>query len=248
MALLIRRDTRGAIFIGANRCGPGASPNQLNGESKKRVVIITSLLLVIVGAGVWIYFTEFAGPSLNEALHTGVGVVMADETAALLGKRGQIVIVAMDTSKAPELKPQIEAFLRQLKKNSAITVKEQVTLDTEGKSNYGAGMGLSSRRFLRLVKKQATVDAIVSFVGAPRMSDEEIAQLGTIPKFIPECRSPDKIKRLFEKDVMHVAIVSRFEFPAPGKHSPRKPSQWFEKRYQVVTKKNSSDLPGHTAD
>ena len=80
------------------------------------------------------------------------------------------------------------------------------------------------------------------------MSDEEITELGTIPRFVAECRSPDKIKRLFEKDVMQVAIVSRFEFPAPGKHSPRKPSQWFEKRFQVVTKTNYADLPGHAAD
>jgi len=216
--------------------------------NKKQIIIIGSLILVIVAAAAWIYFVELTGPSPQEALHEGIGMIMAEETAKLLDKKGQIVLIAMDTSKAPELKTQIAAFLKKLNRISAIKVKEQVILDTEGKSNYGAGMGLSSRRFLRLVKKQASADAIVSFVGAPRMSDEEIAQMGTIPKFIAECRSPDRIKKLFDRNVMQVAIVSRFEFPAPGKHNPRRPKQWFEKRCQVVTGKTAQNLPAHGGD
>ncbi len=220
----------------------------MNADDKKQIIIISGLVFVIVAAAGWIYFTQFAASSLHETLHQGVGMVMAEETAKLLNKTGQVVIITMDTARAPELKPQLEAFLKKLKRTSQIKIKEQVVLDTEGKANYGAGMGLSSRRFLRLVKKHAGVDAIVSFVGAPRMSDEEIAELETIPKFVAECRSPDRIKKLFDKNVMQVAIVSRFEFPAPGKHSPRSPRQWFEKRFQVVTSKSAKDLPAHGAD
>ena len=238
MALLNQR-------IGANTVERRSS---MNADDKKRIIIIGSLLLIIFAAAGWIYYTQFAASSLRETLHEGVGMVIAQETATLLNKTGQIVLVTMDTAKAPELKPQMEAFLKKLKRTTQIKVKEQIALDTEGKSNYGAGMGLSSRRFLRLAKKNAGVDAIVSFVGAPRMSDEEIAQLGTIPKFVAECRSPDRIKKLFDKNVMQVAIVSRFEFPAPGKHNPRSPKQWFEKRFQVVTGKNAKDLPAHGGD
>ena len=220
----------------------------MNGANTKQLVILGSLALTIVASAAWIYFTEFAAPSVNDAIHQGVGKVMADETAKLLGKKGQIVILCMDTSKAPELKPQIETFLKRLKATTEIKVKERVTLDTEGRDNYGAGAGLSARRFLRLAKKYAGADALVSFVGAPRMSDEEITQLEGKPKFIAECRSAEKLKKLFDKNVLQVAIVSRFEFPAPGKHNPKTPSQWFEKRFQVVTEKNSKDLPSHSGD
>src|SRR5207237_8851314 len=105
---------------------------------------------------------------------------------------------------------------------------------TEDNPRYRTGAGLSSRRFLRIVKKSSSADAIVSFIGAPRMTEEELAQLEKAPKFVAECRSPEKIKRLFDKKILQVAVVNRFEYPAPVKHNPKTPNQWFEKYFQVV--------------
>ena len=242
----------------------------MNTDDKKRIIIIGSLVLIIFAAAGWIYYTQFAASSLRETLHEGVGMVLAQETVTLLNKTGQIVVVTMDGAKAPELKPQMEAFLKKLKRTSQIKIKEQIVLDTEGKSNYGAGMGLSSRRFLRLVKKNAGVDAIVSFevqagiaqfqapshvvLGRGRAEFQLLQRKGLLQRIHLAARvacgaaHPDRIKKLFDKNVMQVAIVSRFEFPAPGKHNPRSPNQWFEKRFQVVTGKNAKDLPAHGGD
>ncbi len=211
--------------------------------SKKQWLVGGVCVAAIALSGIWIYFTQFATPDYNEPLHQGIGQVMAEETAKLLTNHGRIVILSMETGKAPELKTQLGAFEKALKKFNGIRIKETLVLDTEGRNKYGAGAGLSSRRFLRIVKKSETADAIVSFVGAPNLSADDVAQLERRPKFIAESRSAEKLKPLFESNVLHAAIVSRFEFPAPGKHNPRTPKQWFEKRYQVVTATNAASLP-----
>jgi len=121
-------------------------------------------------------------------------------------------------------------------------------MDTDDKPQYRTGAGLSSRRFLRLLKKTGTAKAIVSFIGAPRMTDDELAQVEKAPKFVAECRSPDKVKKLFEKNILQVAVINRFDYPAPIKHNPKTPKQWFEKYYQVIKTETASDLPKNSAE
>jgi len=204
-------------------------------------------MAVIVASGVWIYFTQFAQPAFNMVLHESVGEVLAQETAKLIQSNGQVVIITMDTSKFPELKTQLRAFEKALKALGPMSVKE-LPMDTEDKPQYRTGAGLSSRRFLRLLKKTGSAKAIVSFIGAPRMTDEEFAQVEKAPKFIAECRSPDKVKKLFEKNVLQVAVINRFDYPAPIKHNPKTPKQWFEKYYQVIKADTASDLPKNSGD
>ena len=213
----------------------------------KQILVITGALAAIVGSMTWVYFTQFAQPGFNVALHEHVGEVLALETAKLIHSNGQVVVVTMDSSKMPELKVQMRRFEKVLKKLGTIRIKE-LPMDTEDKPQYRTGAGLSSRRFLRIVKKSAGADAIVSFIGAPRMSEDEIGQVEKAPKFIAECRSPDKIKRLFDKRILQLAVVNRFDYPAPIKHNPKTPKQWFDKYYQVVTAENASDLPKNSAE
>src|SRR2546427_237112 len=129
-----------------------------------------------------------------------------------------------------------------------MTRAKEIPVDTDDKPHYRTGAGLSSRRFLRIVKKSTGAAAIVSFIGAPRMTEEELEQVQKTPKFVAECRSPDRIKRLFDKKILQVAVVNRFDYPAPVKHNPKTPKQWFDKYYQVVTADNSSILPKNAAD
>ena len=213
----------------------------------KEILLLSGSLAAIVGSSLWIYFTQFAQPTFNVPLHQRVGEVLAQETARLIHTQGQVVVVTMDASKEPELKAQMQIFEKTLKKLGPINIKE-LPVETDDKPHYRTGAGLSSRRFLRILKKSAAADAIVSFIGAPRMTEEELAQVDKAPKFVAECRSPDRIKRLFDKKLLQVAVVNRFEYPAPVKHNPKTPKQWFEKYYQVVTAENASILPKNAAD
>jgi len=213
----------------------------------KEILIAGASLAAIIGSGVWIYFTQFAQPAFNVVLHESVGEVLAQETAKLIQSNGQVVIITMDTTKVPELKTQLRAFEKALKALGPMSVKE-LPMDTEDKPQYRTGAGLSSRRFLRLLKKTGNAKAIVSFIGAPRMTDDELAQVEKAPKFVAECRSPDKVKKLFEKNILHVAVINRFDYPAPIKHNPKTPKQWFEKYYQVIKSETASDLPKNSGE
>src|SRR5947209_3574688 len=135
----------------------------------KQIFLLSGSLATIIGSGLWIYLTQFNQPAFNATLHQRVGEVLAQETARLIHTQGQVIVITMDTSKAPELKAQMGVFERTLKKLGPVTIKE-LPVDTEHKPHYRTGAALSSRRFLRILKKSASANAIVSFIGAPHMT------------------------------------------------------------------------------
>src|SRR6266446_7069436 len=144
--------------------------------NRKNSFLAIVSVLVIAASGVWIYYREFKAPRHNVALHQRVGEVMAQETARVIGNKGRIVLVTIPTHHEAELATQLGAFRRALQKLGPIEIKED-ELDPKDQPKYGVGSGLSGRRFVRLVNKNKTADAIVSFVGAPKLADEDIAQL-----------------------------------------------------------------------
>jgi hypothetical protein len=213
----------------------------VNTQVKNRIVGAAAVG-VIVGSCLWIYFTQFKTAKHNVALHRKVGEVLAQETAKAAGPKGHIVTIAIDTKDWPELKTQIDAFKEALKKLGQYELREY-EMDTKDQPKYGVGSGLSGRRYVRTVKKNSKADVFVSFVGAPKLSAEEIAELGNKPKLIVEARSPDNLPGLFENKLAIAAVVSRFQFPAPPPEKPRSPEQWFVKRYQIVTADAREALP-----
>src|SRR5438874_9602396 len=142
----------------------------------KQALLIVGCLIAIVVAGASIYFSQFRKPAMNETLHLGVGRALANETANVLGKGGKIVALVMDFSKTPDLKVQFDEFQRTLEKLGGFSISKK-PLETEGKAKYTTGAGLSGRRFVRAVKNHADANAIVSFVGAPTLTDEDLGQL-----------------------------------------------------------------------
>jgi hypothetical protein len=206
----------------------------LRDTKTKEIFLVVGSILAIGASVCWITLQQRA-PNMNVSLHQAVGRVMAEETARLLGGKGQVAIVSMETARVPELKTQLQAFEKALQRMNGITVLERYELDPEDKPKYGAGTGLSAGRFLRIVKKSAKADVIVSFVGVPRLTDEEMEKLDRMPKFLAEAKDRDKLTKLMEKKLLQVAVVPRFEFPAPVSEKPRSAREWFDKYFQVVT-------------
>ena len=189
---------------------------------------------MILASCLWIYFTQFRAAQHNVGLHQYIGQTLARHAASAAGQKGRIVTIAIDTREWPELKTQIESFKAALKKLGTYELREY-EMDTKDQPKYGVGSGLSGRRYVRTVKKNPNADVFVSFVGAPKLTADEISELGTKPKLVLESRSGDNVPALFEKKLAIAAVVSRFQFPAPAPEKPRTPEEWFVKRYQVVT-------------
>ena len=76
------------------------------GANIKQALGVAGLILVILASLIWIYVTEVAAPKINLPLHQGVGLVLAEETSKVLGNKGQVVIIAINPRKFPELKAQ----------------------------------------------------------------------------------------------------------------------------------------------
>jgi hypothetical protein len=211
---------------------------------KKPAFVVTGALAAIAASGLWIYHYQFASSEVALPLHQSVGHVLAEETARRVGHVGSIVLVTMDTHNAPELKIQVKAFEKSLKLLGAITIQDKVILDPGENPKYRPGSGLSAKRFVKIARKHPGVDAIVSFVGVPQLSDAELAQLKTPPKLIAETHSPERLMNLFEKKILQAAVVPRFEFPAPGPRKPETSRQWFDRYFQIVL----ADTPLPTDD
>jgi len=210
-------------------------------EAKRRVTVTLSLV-TIVAACAWIYLTQTGEARHNKALHRRIGEVLAEQTAQLAGNKGKIVTLAINTKDWPELKTQIGAFKATLQKLGTFELREY-EMDTKDQPKYGVGSGLSGRRYVRTVNKNTNATVFVSFIGAPRLSKEEIGELMINPRLVAEARNVENVPKLFQQQMIDVAVVSRFEYPAPAPKKPRTADEWFTKRYQIVTAKTVGAVP-----
>ena len=135
----------------------------------------------------------------------------------------------------PELRDQIDAFQKELKRIGGISIQDKVVLDPGDSQKYRAGAGLSSKHLLKVIRKHEGVDAIVSLVGVPEVSDQDLAQVKSVPKIVAETHSPEKLVGLLDKKILVSAIVPRFEFPAPGPRKPKTEREWFDRYFQIIT-------------
>jgi len=208
----------------------------------KNGIIIFCCLLAVGGSAAWIYWREFKAPQYDVAMHQRVGEVMAEQTARVVGAKGKIVLITIPTGGMPELKTQLESFRVMLKKLGDYEVREY-EMDTKDQDKYGVGTGLSGRRYVRTANKNLDAVAMVSFVGAPSMKDEDVAELKQVPKLVAEARSVDHLPKLFKKELISVAVASRFNFPAPGPIQPKTPQERFDKHYQIVAANSVVMIP-----
>ena len=205
-------------------------------SSKVKTILLGVVsIVVILASAFWIYRTQFApNRDLNENLHEGIGEAMANATVQLLGNDGEIVLVTMEEGTSTELDVQVNAFKRIIYQ-SGVKIARTDTIGSEKSSEYSSGRGMSGRRYLKLVNKYPNVGALVSFVGSPDGEDDELGEIeNTPPKFVAFVRSPKDLPELFKRKLIHVAILPRFQFPAPGPENPKTRKEWFEKYFQVV--------------
>ena len=201
--------------------------------SSKAITTAVLCLLCVGGSAGWIYWREFKAPQHDVELHRRVGEIMAEQTVRVAGASGKIVLIAIPTGGFPELKSQLDGFRLKLKTLGQYDLREY-ELDPKDQDKYGLGTGLSGRRYVRTANKNLDAAAIVSFVGAPNLKDEVLVELQKVPKLVAEARTIDHLPRLFSKNLISVAVASRFNFPAPAPLEPKTAQDRFDKRYQVV--------------
>jgi len=215
-------------------------------EKKKNVVTAGAILAIFVSIGSLFFTYCDRPPKINLKPFLAIGQITAEETSKLLSGKGKVVLVVMDTGKyqSKPLESQIETFKRTLEKQNGVILVAIEKLEMNDLMMAGPEMGLPGELYLKILQQHPDVDAIVSFVGAPRLSDDQIDELGEkIPKLVAVVGMPMGLKRYFEDQLIQVAIVPRFEPQPQGGKKPETLREWFDQTYTVVTTENYSSLP-----
>jgi hypothetical protein len=147
--------------------------------------------------------------------------------------------------KHPIVERIIDSFQDGLRARSKIRVAKRETIQ----SADDAGMMneiLSVDRFRSLLVQSGGDDAVVSFVGVPHLTREELQQLPVDrPKIIAALNADVVLLReLFQQGVVQVAITpSTTHPPTEPQQPPQSPREWFDRYFMVATLANAASLP-----
>lgn len=218
---------------------------------QRNAIIGTIAVLAILAAVTSIFFTG-KGSGYNASLKPSgaLGEVLAEETAALLNQRGRIVVVEWDLKpdQLPRSSELVKSFKETLKKKKGISIVHSQLIPVEGPILSVLGAGLRASEFLKLSQSYADADAIVSFVGAPLLSRQQLEPLKTPrPKVIVvDVASIEKVARppgadiqeLIKAGVVDIAVVSTTGDTADARGDSKSRGGNFDPHFKVLLAQN----------
>jgi len=185
------------------------------------------------------------GGKVEGGPYVALGEVAAKATSGLLEGHGRIVLVVNETDHhtATALGQAVKVFNATLKKAGGVEVAATETLRASAGPAISGVEPLPPAKFLELVAKHASADALVSFVGVPRLTPEQIGQLPQPhPKIVAAVTFNPPARSLFEQGVLHLAIVPQAA-GTPSDRTPASTQEWFDANYRLITPETSSTLP-----
>jgi hypothetical protein len=212
-------------------------------RSSRAVEIVSGLTTLGALALITLVTCEWP-PSLNWRLHAAIGRTMAQQALSLLGKGGQITVIARDTVafKQPAADFQLDSFKREVRRGGAkIAAAQLIQVDPLRPLEAPPG------DFFELIRNAPSGSVIVSFMGPPLLTEEQRSQLSVIkPRIVAFCSGnlSDYIdlRALFDQQLLHAAVVSR-RLSSAANLDPKMPAASFDQLYTVVTAANLSGLP-----
>ena len=217
-------------------------------ENQRPIVnIIAVMVIVIVVGSFFVPKHKPIGhkPNITQGLHEAIARRAALETGELLGHKGKIVVVALDKGSPPipSAEEEFTAFIQALGQTGEVVVVSVKRVDTEliRKTVDNQFFGMPYDVYLDVLAGYPNVDAIVSFLGGPLLTDAELA---TLPKNRPRFVAVQglgfggNLKKLFEKDVIQLAIMFQYDIPTPKTTSSASGQEVFDRGYVVVKTSN----------
>ena len=193
--------------------------------------------LVILGSAAGLFFCLDGYPPAPEArLHQASGWAVAHEALRQLKPGGQIVVITRDTEafRHPESVLQFRRFEKTLR-DARVEIATTQALQVDPLKP----LEVPSGDFFELIRRSAPGSVIVSFLGPPLLTADQMARLGTLrPRIIAFCPGalPQRLdlRVLFDAGVLHAAVISR-PAGARASASPKGMQGWFDRGYQWVT-------------
>lgn len=202
--------------------------------------------IVAVGAAAIALYFGFGGGSekINLDTYEVLGAVTAEETAKLLGNKGQVLVLARGSgaNKNPSVEAELEAFKKSLKKSSGLSMVAE-KLELTPMQMMATGGGVPPDQLFKALASHPNLGAVVLFFGFPSLADSDVEALKkTGVKIVVVSAFHSGYKQLLERQAIHLAIVPRPD-AAPGVQPARTVRERFDQEFLVVTASNVSRLP-----
>lgn len=201
---------------------------------------------VLGAAALLLFWGGLAGPGArrDDAQYSAAGTAMAQAAIGALGPGGKIWLLARDTASFPQPAADIQltAFERKVREAGVeVAGRRLIQMDPLRPMHTPVG------DFLEYARKGRTGDVVVSLVGAPELSDEQLESLGASKAvavlFCPGLISyPGGLRGMFEQRTLRAAILSR-PLSTNGIVHGRAGAETFEDLYLTVTSTNLDALP-----
>ena len=213
-------------------------------NSRVKKIIIASVALG--AAAVSVYYATIGGAQkVDLGPYDVLGAVTAEETAKLLGGKGQVLVMVRDTGqdKNPSVEAELKAFQQTLKKHPGLRVQVE-RFPVTPVLMMATGGGLTTEAFFKALETHGNTGAIVLFLGFPPLTDPEIAVVKKAGvKTVAVSSLRPGYKRLLERQAIHLAIVPRTDTPPPSGPTPRTVRERFDQLYRILTPADAAGLP-----
>ena len=203
----------------------------------KRSTNIFVAVIAVAAAAVSIYFA-LGGRSEKIDLdpYKALGSVTAEETAKLIGNKGQALVMVRGTgaNKNPSVEAELKAFQQVFKSQKGLTVVIE-KIKIAPMQMMATGGGVPSDQFLKALETHPGLGALVLFMGFPQLSDAELEVLkksGAKVVVAGTLRPGDQ--QLLEREIINLAIVSRPDAPPPGAPAPRTLRERFDQDFMIL--------------
>lgn len=209
---------------------------------KKRRTIGVVAVVVIVGSigSTFLNQGDPVPPRADPGRLVALGDALGKEAASLLGGKGGMVLLVLDMPGGPGCDdgPEVRAFKKFIATQPEIRILGIEKMPAGDFMRIGPGNGFPPTLLFSAMEKHPHAAAIVSFVGAPLLSDEDAERLDPNgPKIMTasDASAPLTLMKLIEQRVVSLAIV-RQRAPAPGSgETPGPGGNVFKQNYQVLT-------------
>ena len=206
----------------------------MNKRSKQILVAVFAIAAAVVS----IRFA-MTGPSQKIDLdpYNALGAVTAEETAKLIGNKGQVLVMARDTgaNKNPSVEAELKSFQQTLKGQKGVTVHIEKIKVTPVQM-MATGGGVPADQLMKALDSHPGLGALVLFMGFPQLADSELEVLkksGT--KTVVACALRPGDQQLIERDIVNVALVPRPDDAPPGAPAPRTLRERFDREFVILT-------------
>ncbi len=203
---------------------------------REKTKTTAGLLLLVASAFLFLSNLPGCSPQTDAATHAALGAALAQSSVRLLGPGGKIVLITRNPS--PSVEPALATIIGSLqqtlkKSGQRLAVTNVIQLDPLRLVKIPPG------DLFELMRRLSDNDAIISLMGPPSLNASQIASLKARPKVVAWCPGNIPLQiplgELFEKNLLHAAIISRRTPAPPGTRSG---GATFDQLFELVTEQN----------